>query len=416
MSAPLARLPAPDPPATGADPVPLVVFGACDRHNFGDLLMPRLLAALLPERVIQVAGLVARDLRDLGGDRVQPLHALPPGPCDLLHAGGEVLTTTAWQAAVMLLPPDEAPALLPYLRHHPGQRLAWVARSLGTRARAPYLAGRARLPGVRRIAAHALGGVDLPAQRPALRAEVLQALAGFDGLTVRDGVTLATLQAAGLPARLLPDVAERSADCLGVAVAARAEAGELAGLRRACPAGWLALQLPAVWGDDATLDALARSLDAVMQRTGWAVVGWRAGLAPWHDDDGTLARLARRLPGRPVHRLASLHVLDTVALLAGCRASVGASLHGAIVAAAFGRPGVTLAHEAGVAQVAKVQAWCTTWQPAGVSAPVTVDALPQALQVVCAVPRARRLASARERAWHHRRGFDALRAVLQGAD
>ena len=49
---------------------PLVLLGAFDRHNFGDLLFPHLMTALLPERSFGFAGLAARDLRACGGHRV----------------------------------------------------------------------------------------------------------------------------------------------------------------------------------------------------------------------------------------------------------------------------------------------------------------------------------------------------------
>ena len=52
---------------------PLVLFGAFDRHNFGDLLFPHLLTALLPGQAFECAGLAARDLRAFGGHRVKPL-------------------------------------------------------------------------------------------------------------------------------------------------------------------------------------------------------------------------------------------------------------------------------------------------------------------------------------------------------
>ncbi|MGB9129501.1 MAG: polysaccharide pyruvyl transferase family protein, partial [Thiobacillus sp.] len=71
---------------------PPVLFGAFDRHNFGDLLFPHLLAALLPGRAFECCGLAERDLRAFGGHRVTPL---PARPTQLIHAGGELLTCTA---------------------------------------------------------------------------------------------------------------------------------------------------------------------------------------------------------------------------------------------------------------------------------------------------------------------------------
>ena len=46
---------------------PLILFGAFDRHNFGDLLFPHIATALLPGRELRFAGLALRDLRPYGG-------------------------------------------------------------------------------------------------------------------------------------------------------------------------------------------------------------------------------------------------------------------------------------------------------------------------------------------------------------
>ncbi|MHB1353793.1 MAG: hypothetical protein ACYC5S_00860 [Thiobacillus sp.] len=90
-----------------------VLFGAFDRHNFGDLLFPHLLTALLPDHHFAFCGLAARDLRRFGGHRVTPL---APGAPHLVHVGGERLTCGAWQAAVMLRDPGETDALADGLR------------------------------------------------------------------------------------------------------------------------------------------------------------------------------------------------------------------------------------------------------------------------------------------------------------
>ena len=66
--------------AAGALRAPLILFGAFDRHNLGDLLLGRIAAALaarlLPGREVRFAGLASRDLRADGGARVQALAEL----------------------------------------------------------------------------------------------------------------------------------------------------------------------------------------------------------------------------------------------------------------------------------------------------------------------------------------------------
>src|SRR5512143_1774718 len=122
---------------------PRVLFGAFDRHNFGDLLFPHLMTALLPGQAFEFAGLVERDLEVFGGHRVRPLAASGEGrPTHLVHVGGELLTCSAWQAAVMLLEPAAAAAAIARYDGDPAAAADWAARQLGTSRCLPYVAGR----------------------------------------------------------------------------------------------------------------------------------------------------------------------------------------------------------------------------------------------------------------------------------
>ena len=102
---------------------PVLLFGAFDRHNFGDLLFPHIAAALLPGRRLIFAGLAARDLAAYGGHRVEALAKLATEwgerPVDIIHVGGEILTCDAWQAAVMLLPPEEVQGVIARFERRP---------------------------------------------------------------------------------------------------------------------------------------------------------------------------------------------------------------------------------------------------------------------------------------------------------
>src|SRR5512135_3514830 len=111
----------------------LVLFGAFDRHNFGDLLFPHMVAALLPGQAVEFAGLVERDLAVFGGHRVRGLAASGKGrPAHLIHVGGELLTCSAYQAAVMLLEPAAAAAAIARYDDDPVAAADWAARQLGT--------------------------------------------------------------------------------------------------------------------------------------------------------------------------------------------------------------------------------------------------------------------------------------------
>ncbi len=398
----------------------IVLFGAFDRHNLGDLLFPHVVAALLRERdsvdELVLAGLAARDLRACGGHEVRALATLmaepDPRPVTLIHVGGEVLSCDAWRAAVMLLPVDDVQSTVAHLELRPAERTAWVQRMLGVDSRAPYTVARAQWPAVDRMIYNAVGGVDLDRCDAALRDEVLKRLRDADAVGVRDRRTQALLQAAGIDALLLPDPAVMVAELFAERVRDHAQRGEVMHVRVRFPQGYLAVQFSAEFGDDRTLDAIAAQLDAVAARAGLGVALFRAGAAPWHDDLDTCRRLAARLRVATAHVFESIHVWDLCALIAASRGYCGSSLHGRIVALAFGLPRVNLQPPVAVGEPSKQQAFADTWDAAPVPTTVPVDGLADGVQKAQAVDRALLASRAADLAAAYRRGFDALCAGL----
>jgi hypothetical protein len=334
--------------------MPVVLFGACDRHNLGDLLFPHIATKLLDPREVVVAGLVGRDLTPFGGHRVRAigevLREFPDAP--LIHVGGELLCCEAWEAAAMLLPPDEARDVIAHLDGTP-QRFDWARRILGREDRAPYCLGKSQSSQHGAVVFNGVGGVDLDSRDPALRDEVLAKLCTADWVGVRDGRTQAHLAAAGMLATLMPDPAVLTATLFGERIRARAEAGEVAAVRAAFPQGYLAVQFAASLGDDATQARMAEGL--AREAMGRGIVFFRAGAAPWHDDLEVCRRAAARLPG--ARAFESLDIWDICALIASGAGFAGSSLHGRVVAEAFGVPVLE-----GIVPIGpKVAAWRGTW-------------------------------------------------------
>lgn len=335
---------------------PLILFGAYDRHNLGDILLGHLAAAEAAPRPVLFAGLLERDLTAWGGHRVQALSELArqwgDRRADLLHVGGELLTCPAYEAAVMLQAPAEAATAIARYDRDPEARRRWAEAVLGSPARLPYLADRALFRNPGRFEYHAVGGVDLDRLDPDGRAEAVQRLRQADRVTVRDRVTQGHLAAAGVTAALAPDPVSRIAARFGARIAEHGRTGEAAAVRAALPAGYLAVQFAAEYGDDAGLDRLAAYLDA--QRLD--IVLFRAGAAPWHDDLAAYRRLVGRLDRCRLFE--SLDVWDICALIAGAGGYCGSSLHGGIVARAFGVARLPFPLPAGTGKVA---AYWATW-------------------------------------------------------
>lgn len=347
---------------------PLILFGAFDRHNFGDLLLAhvaaRQAALEFPGRPRVWAGVAERNLEPWGGLRTRAIADLAGHwghrPADVLHVGGELLTCSLYEAAVMVLAPDAAARAVARYDADALARQAWAREQLHLDQGLAYLVPKAlfRQPG--RFVHRALGGADLAALPLAMQAEALARLAESDHLTVRDRVTQAWLAAQGIQAGLEPDPGERVAELFGDVIARHGAGGEPAAVGQAFPQGYVAAQFSADFGDDATLDSLAAGLEAALAGTGLGLVLFRAGAAPWHDDAAVYRRLAGRLNTRKVRLFESLHLWDICALLARARAFAGSSLHGRMVGRAFGVPGVSLVRQTPRAP-SKVQAYVRTW-------------------------------------------------------
>lgn len=367
---------------------PTLLFGAHDRHNFGDLLFAHVAASYLPGRTVIPAGLIERDLSPYGGLRVEAVgelsRRLAGAPVELIHIGGEILTTTAEQAVVMLATPEAVADLIARFDADPLGTRAYAAQCFGFTAVAPYVAGRALFPQARRIIFNAVGGADLDCADPKLHEEVVAKLAAADRINVRDRATHATLSAAGIVADLAPDPVAVIRERFAARIAREMAVGEVAQSRRRFPAGFVAVQFAAECGDDATLGRLAAQLDAIAAETGWGIVFFRAGSAPWHDDLDVYRRCAARLTKAAWQVFESLDIWQIVALIASSQGFIGTSLHGHIVASAHALPRVNFLPPSLTDRPNKITAYLAAWEMPTMPGVVAPDVLAEGFLAACA--------------------------------
>ncbi|MCP3722636.1 polysaccharide pyruvyl transferase family protein [Paraburkholderia sp. CNPSo 3272] len=391
---------------------PTVIFGAFDRHNFGDLLIARVAARMLQRRELLFAGLAARDPHGDGGPATVALARIAAfaggRSVNVIHAGGELLTCNAWEAAVMLAPPRRVPALVADEDTWLREGRAWALRHVGAASLAPYVLSKSALPGVRvkHLSFNAVGGVDLDVRNAQLGADVLTALQSADAVSVRDGQTQALLAHRGIAARLIPDPATMTAALFGTAICRHAANLALRDLRQALPHGYAAVQFSADFGDDATLDTLATQLELAARGHYLGIVLFRAGAAPLHDDLAVYERLAARLRAVHVRVFVSLNVWDICALIAGSRIYCGSSLHGRIVAMAYALPRVNISHPDHLFEGNKHAAYVRTWEAAGLAGVVNPGNLADAVANALATDRESLREIASELARRYRMEFE----------
>lgn len=397
---------------------PTVIFGAFDRHNFGDLLIARVVARMLPGRERLFAGLAARAAQGDGGpDTVGLPHiaAFARGRAvNVIHAGGELLTCNAWEAAVMLAPPQRVPALIAAKAEWLCNARAWAQKQVGVASLAPYVLSKAALPGVRvkHLAFNAVGGVDLDARDAQLGADALAALQSADTISVRERQTQALLARRGIEARLTPDPAAMTAVLFGTTIRRHAANPALREVHRSFPRGYAAVQFSADFGDDATLDTLAAQLERVAQAHGLGIVLFRAGAAAWHDDLAVYERLATRLHAARVRVFASLNVWDICALIAASCVYCGSSLHGRIVAMAYALPRINISRPDHVCGESKHAAYVRTWEAAGLASVVQPENLADSVANALTTDRVRLRETATALARRYRMEFESAMAIL----
>lgn len=399
---------------TAPSAIPTILFGAFDRHNFGDLLFPHIVTAALNIKNPVYVGLAARDLRAYGGYRTKALAQLAAGwaeyPVHIIHAGGELLTCGAWEAAVMLLPPERAHDAVARLEADVLGRLDWAHKQLGIPALAPYTLPRRLFPRAATVAYHAVGGVEFDACSPAMRAEVLGNLKAADVVSVRDKHTQSRLTAAGVVVPLAPDPAVMVAELFGTVIEKHAQTGEVAQMRAAFPRGYITVQFSADFDDGVTLSQIADQLDQIATASGCGVVLFRAGAAPWHDDLMCLRRTASYMH-TPVKIFLSLDIWDICAVIAKGCAYAGSSLHGRIVAMAFALPRVNLCHPILGSAYSKQAAFAATWESVDMPATVHASGIVQGLQKAMATDAQQRKHTASELVAQYRQ---SARVLMQG--
>ena len=93
-----------------------------------------------------------------------------------------------------------------------------------------------------------------------------------------------------------------------------------------------------------------------------------------------------RLPSGSAHLFPSLHLWDICALIAASRGVVGSSLHGRIVALAYGLPRVSLIPPQQGGRPDKRSAFAETWEPEAVPRSVAASQIERAVMQALAVP------------------------------
>lgn len=294
----------------------LLVTGAFERDNVGDLLYPLLLAEAFSEYELTLAAIAEVSTGELLKLPVVPLAGLlEKNRFDAaMIAGGAVLPLRLTDALAMNEISQQA-----------------NGQDLNVPPYVPELS-RSNLNYDTPLLVNSVGTWRLRKLPVRLRRRLLTELNGASSLTVRDLESLANLKLDGVPARLVPDAIH--------ALSAYWDGGE----REAVVTLQASRELLDRFGD-ALVPALVRALQqpAATHLRKLRLVA--AGIAPGHDSYDELAKLAAELVGHDyfeeVSVLRDRSPQAFVAAISRSSLFIGHSLHGRVVASSYDVPRIS---------------------------------------------------------------------------
>lgn len=340
----------------------LLIIGAFDRYNYGDLLFPLIIEKQLDSYgknfQYEYFGIVESDLSKEGGKPTLGLDAFyeqladPEQKASVIIAGGEALGVT-WNSLYASL----NKAFQKIHRHHVRLSrfidLNRVARKmLKGKTTLPFVFDTTDFPGLNKVLLNSLGGSGLTkaffTRYPFLQKKLQRA----DYLAVRDKLTVENLQQNKVQAHLFPDSAILMSEFYSLTQLEEFITPGVAEYVQKYKGNYVFFQVnrKTTKGKE---ELLAAELDNIYQHDETQLCLCPIGKALNHDDDEALKALQEKLQC-PSSYFDADNIWDIMYLIANAKAYVGTSLHGAITSMSYAVPHVGLVVE-------KLDAYLDTW-------------------------------------------------------
>lgn len=340
----------------------ILIIGAFDRYNYGDLLFPLILEKQLDvynlEFQYQFFGLVESDLSKEGGKPTQDLKAFyaqcnqPGKKVNIIVAGGEALGVT-WHSLFAALSK-------PYQKIHKYHLKLSRIINLNSIAR-KFLNGKTELPfvftkddfhNVNCVILNSLGGSGLKPELFQRFNFLREKLSKADYLAVRDKITVENLTVNDVSAKLFPDSAILMSEFYTNEVLEKLVTPEVWAYVKAKKGTYVFFQI----NKKATVGKqplIAAELDRIHSSQQVEICLCPIGKALNHDDHLALWEIKQILKS-PSTYFDAENIWDIMYLIANAKTYIGTSLHGAITAMSYAVPHVGL-------RVEKLDAYLRTW-------------------------------------------------------
>lgn len=392
----------------------VLIIGAFDRYNYGDLLFPlvieRQLSTYGENFQFEYFGLVERDLSNVGGlpsKGLQKFYKACSDPSDPVHviiAGGEALGVT-WNSLYAALNP-----LFQRInkRHVKVNKLldlnAWTKKILKGRTTLPFVFDKTDFAGVQSVLLNSLGGSGLGKSIFEKYDFLKEKLQNADYFAVRDQLTVENLLENGVTAALYPDSAILMSEFYPLDFLRTKVTKEVAAYVSEKAGTYVFTQInkKTTRGHEQTI---AAGLDEIYKKGKIEICLCPIGKALDHDDHEALQELGQLLSSPHAYFDAD-NIWDIMYLIANSKCYVGTSLHGAITAMSFAVPHVGL-------KVEKLGAYLATWGVDGNRRSVEFDEIYRQYELATSISKSEYLSSRDRQMEQMKIGFGKMVQVLK---
>lgn len=392
----------------------VLIIGAFDRYNYGDLLFPlvieRQLSSYGDNFQFEYFGLVESDLSSVGGLPTKGLQKFykacsdPTDPVHVIIAGGEALGVT-WNSLYAALNP-----LFQRInkRHSKVNRVldlnGWTRKIIKGKTTLPFVFDKNDFAGVQTVILNSLGGSGLNSATFEKYDFLKEKLRNADYFAVRDQLTVDNLKNNGLSAYLFPDSAILMSEFYPLNFLHKMVTQEVAGYVAEHAGKYVFVQInkKTTRGHE---QKIAKGIDDIYQNGKTEICLCPIGKALDHDDHEALRELGH-LMNSPYTYFDADNIWDIMYLIANSKCYVGTSLHGAITAMSFAVPHVGL-------KVEKLGAYLDTWGVEGNRKSVEFSELNEQYEIAISVPKEEYEASRDRQMGEIKKGFGKMVQVLK---
>lgn len=340
----------------------LLIIGAFDRYNYGDLLFPLIIEKQLntyhKDFQYEFFGIIKSDLTKEGGKPTLDLKTFyaacnnPQQKVSIIVAGGEALGVT-WNSLLAALNKPFQRIHKHHVRISKYLDLNFLAKKiLKGKTTLPFVFDKDDFLSVNKVILNSLGGSGIKTALFDRFSFLKSKLQKVDYLAVRDKITIANLEQNGIPAYLFPDCAILMSEFYPLEVLEKSVTQAVKEYVQQHKGNYVFFQINKKTTVGKEL-IIAKELDKIFRQDHTEICLCPIGKALNHDDHEALQAVKKKLES-PSTYFDAENIWDIMYLIANSKAYVGTSLHGAITSMSYAVPHVGLIVE-------KLDAYLDTW-------------------------------------------------------